>query len=143
MACADVNEVVRAAATAITSAASTRAEERFVVMSPEQARGSVADKRADVWAFGAVVYEMLSGERAFAGDTISDTLASVLKSEPAWQTLPVDVPARLRRLLRSCLAKDPKRRLRDIGDARLQIDDLIANPSEDSEARPIVKPPSP
>ncbi len=95
-------------------------------MSPEQARGQAADKRSDIWAFGVVVFEMLAGQRLFVGDTISDTLASVLKTEPDWRALPAAVPARLRGLLRWCLEKNPKRRLRDIGDARVQIEDLIA-----------------
>jgi hypothetical protein len=95
-------------------------------MSPEQARGQIADKRADIWAFGVVVFEMLTGHRPFAGDTISDTLASILKTEPDWRALPAATPPRLRALLRSCLEKNPKRRLRDIGDARPQIEDLIA-----------------
>jgi serine/threonine-protein kinase len=100
-------------------------------MSPEQARGNVADKRADIWAFGVVVFEMLTGDRLFAGETISDTLASVLKTEPNWRALPADLPPRLRGLLRWCLNKDRKRRLRDIGDARLQMEDLIAGAAEE------------
>ena len=103
-------------------------------MSPEQARGYVADKRADIWAFGVVVFEMLTGERAFTGDTVSDTLASVLKTDPNWRALPAAVPPRLRALLRWCLNKDPRRRLRDIGDARAQLDDLIAGASGDTDA---------
>ena len=87
-------------------------------MSPEQARGKPVDKRADVWAFGCVLYEMLSGRRAFEGETISDTLAAVLKTEPDWEALPAETPAPLRGLLRRCLAKDLKQRLRDVGDAR-------------------------
>jgi serine/threonine-protein kinase len=82
-------------------------------MSPEQARGSAVDKRADIWAFGCVLYEMLSGRHAFRGETTSDILAAVLKEEPDWSR----VPAQVRPLLRRCLVKDPKRRLRDIGDA--------------------------
>jgi hypothetical protein len=100
-------------------------------MSPEQARGYPADKRADIWAFGVVLFEMLSGRRLFVGETISDTLASVLKTEPDWHLLPSTVTARLRALLRWCLEKDPKRRLRDIGDARVQIDNLLAGTVED------------
>ena len=101
-------------------------------MSPEQARGNVADKRADIWAFGVVLFEMLTGDRLFTGETISDTLASVLKTEPNWRALPADLPPQLRGLLRWCLSKDPKRRLRDIGDARLQIEDLIAGAAEEA-----------
>ena len=87
-------------------------------MAPEQARGKPADKRADIWAFGVIVYEMTTGRRPFEGETVSESLAAVLKSEPDWQP----VPPELRRLLRSCLEKDPKKRLRDIGDWQRQLD---------------------
>ena len=90
-------------------------------MSPEQARGKSVDRRADIWAFGAVLYEMLAGKRPFVGDEISDTLASVLKEDPDWSALPADVPASLRRVLRRCLEKDPRNRLGWIGDARLEL----------------------
>ena len=90
-------------------------------MSPEQARGKSVDRRADIWAFGAVLYEMLAGKRTFVGDEISDTLASVLKEDPDWTALPADVPASLRRVLRRCLEKDPRNRLGWIGDARLEL----------------------
>ena len=80
-------------------------------MAPEQARGRAVDRRADIWAFGVVVYEMLSGRRAFDGDDISITLASVLKEDVRWEALPADLPAPLQRMLRRCLEKDPKRRL--------------------------------
>jgi serine/threonine-protein kinase len=92
-------------------------------MSPEQARGMTVDKRADIWAFGVVLYEMLTGRRLFAGETISDTLVAVLKEEPDWER----VPAKAQRLLRSCLEKDPKRRLRDIGDAWRSLEDAPAS----------------
>ena len=92
-------------------------------MSPEQARGKSVDRRADIWAFGVVFYEMLTGRRAFEGDDISITLASVLKEDVKWQALPADLPAALRRLLRRCLEKDPRRRLSAMGDARLELDD--------------------
>ena len=92
-------------------------------MSPEQARGRPADKRSDIWAFGAVLYEMLTGKRAFEGDEISDTLASILKSDPDWGALPADTPHSIRRVLRRCLEKDPRRRTHDIADARLDLDD--------------------
>jgi serine/threonine-protein kinase len=88
-------------------------------MSPEQARGKTVDKRADIWAFGVVLYEMLTGRRLFEGETISDTLAGVLTKEPDW----TGVPLKAQRLLKSCLEKEPKRRLRDIGDAWCLLDD--------------------
>ncbi len=95
-------------------------------MSPEQAKGRPVDRRADVWAFGVVLYEMLAGRRAFDGDDVSDVLASVLKSEPDWNALPADVPAPVRRLLRRCLEKDPRKRLRDIGEGMLQLEEALA-----------------
>jgi serine/threonine-protein kinase len=90
-------------------------------MSPEQAKGKAVDKRADIWAFGVVLYEMLTGERAFKGEDISDTLASVLKDTPALEGLPASTPPSLRRLLKRCLERDVKMRLRDIGEARVEI----------------------
>jgi eukaryotic-like serine/threonine-protein kinase len=87
-------------------------------MSPEQAKGKPVDKRTDIWAFGVVLYEMLTGRRLFQGETFSDTLSAVLKEEPDWN----QVPAKVRPLLRRCLEKDPKRRLRDIGDMELLLE---------------------
>ena len=96
-------------------------------MSPEQAKGRPVDRRADVWAFGAVFFEMLAGRRAFEGDDVSDVLASVLKMDPDWKALPADLPPAVQRLLRRCLEKDAKRRLRDIGEGMLQLDEgLVA-----------------
>jgi serine/threonine protein kinase/Tol biopolymer transport system component len=95
-------------------------------MSPEQARGKRVDKRADIWAFGCVVYELLSGKHCFNGETVSDTLASVLAREPEWENLPGDTPVFLRKLIERCLNKDPKLRLRDIGEARILIDRFMA-----------------
>ena len=92
-------------------------------MAPEQARGRVVDRRADVWAFGVVLYEMLAGRRAFEGEDISVTLANVIKDEVHWPALPADVPVPIRHLLRRCLEKDPRRRLRDIGEARVTLED--------------------
>ena len=89
-------------------------------MSPEQARGKPVDKRADIWAFGCVVYEMLTGHAVFAGTTVSDTIAAILGREPEWSALPSATPAPIRRLLHRCLQKDATRRLRDIGDARVR-----------------------
>jgi serine/threonine-protein kinase len=90
-------------------------------MSPEQARGKPVDKRADIWAFGAVLYEMLTGQRPFAGRDVSETLAAVIQSNPDWDALPGDAPPYLNALLRRCLEKDPRERLRDIGDVRLAM----------------------
>jgi Tol biopolymer transport system component len=90
-------------------------------MSPEQARGKAVDKRADIWSFGVVLYEMLSGRRLFMGETVSDVLASVLKTDPDLRTLGAEVPAQVRTLLRRCLERDLKLRLRDIGEARIAL----------------------
>ena len=90
-------------------------------MSPEQARGLETDKRSDIWAFGVLLWEMLSGRKLFAGDTVSDVMASVLKTEIDLDALPEDTPVAVRRLLHRCLERDPNQRLRDIGDARLEL----------------------
>ena len=95
-------------------------------MAPEQARGRMVDRRADIWAFGLVLFEMLSGVRPFGGETISETIAAIIKDPPSWTALPEGLPTRLQALLRRTLEKDPKRRLRDIGDARLELEDLAA-----------------
>jgi hypothetical protein len=92
-------------------------------MSPEQARGKPVDKRADIWAFGVVFYEMLTGEQLFGGETITDTLASVVKDAPDLNKLPPGTPPHIRRLLERCLRKDPNTRMRDIGEARLMLDE--------------------
>jgi serine/threonine protein kinase len=92
-------------------------------MSPEHARGDHTDARADVWAFGCVLYEMLTGARAFGHDTLPETLAAILESEPDWNLVPANAPAGIRRLLRRCLEKDPHRRLHAIADARIEIED--------------------
>jgi serine/threonine protein kinase/Tol biopolymer transport system component len=93
-------------------------------MSPEQARGLPVDKRTDIWAFGCVLYEMLTGHVAFPGDTISDSIAKILEREPDWSALPSATPESIRRLLLRCLGKDPKRRVRDIGDVRIEIETI-------------------
>jgi serine/threonine-protein kinase len=98
-------------------------------MSPEQARGKPLDKRTDVWSFGCVLYETLTGRQAFSGETVSDTLVAILGREPDWQALPAGTPAKIRDLLRRCLQKDPARRLRDIGDARIEIEEALAEPA--------------
>ena len=92
-------------------------------MSPEQARGKSVDRRGDVWAFGAVLYEMLAGRKAFEGETVSDTLAAVLTRDPDWNALPSGTPASVRRVLKRCLDRDPRTRLHDIADARLEMDE--------------------
>ena len=94
-------------------------------MSPEQVRGLPVDKRTDIWAFGAVLYEMLTGRELFPGETMSDKLAAALKTEPDWNALPLETPLAIRRLLRRCLERDRKNRLQDIGDARLEIDEAL------------------
>jgi serine/threonine-protein kinase len=105
-------------------------------MSPEQARGKPVDKRADIWAFGVVMYELLTGRMLFGGgETVSDSLAAVLTKEPDWNVLPKDTPAHIRCLLERCLRKDPKLRLRDIGDARLAIDEPEPAPPADESSR--------
>jgi eukaryotic-like serine/threonine-protein kinase len=103
-------------------------------MSPEQARGKLVDKRTDIWAFGCVLFEMLSGKMAFEGDTITDTIAAILERDPDWSSLPADTPRAARRLLRRCLEKEPKQRMRDIGDARVEIEQMIQAPNDDLDA---------
>jgi serine/threonine protein kinase len=95
-------------------------------MSPEQAKGRPTDKRSDVWAFGCVLYEMITGMRAFGGEDISDTLATILKGAPDWTALPANTPATISKLLRRCLAKDAGERIHDIADARLDVRDALA-----------------
>jgi Tol biopolymer transport system component len=94
-------------------------------MAPEQAKGKSVDKRADIWAFGVVLYEMLSGRAAFAGDTVTDIIVAVVTREPDWTALPAGTPASMRKLLARCLEKDPMRRVRDIGDVRFELHDTI------------------
>jgi eukaryotic-like serine/threonine-protein kinase len=103
-------------------------------MSPEQARGAPVDKRADIWAFGCVLYEMLAGRTAFGGDTATDTIAAVLERVPDWSALPASTPASIVQLLERCLAKDSRQRLRDIGEARVVIDTEIDRPSAERVA---------
>jgi Tol biopolymer transport system component len=104
-------------------------------MPPEQARGKSVDKRADIWAFGCVLYELLVGRVAYPGDTVSETIAAVLEREPDWSAVPEQTPATVRRLLRRCLEKDPTRRLRDIGDAKLDLEEAAAR-SDDGGTPP-------
>jgi serine/threonine-protein kinase len=99
-------------------------------ISPEQAKGKAVDKRGDIWAFGCVLYEMLTGQRVFKGETVTETLAAVLRVEPEWNALPVSTPAAIRRLLQRCLEKDLKRRLQAIGEARFTIDETLSGATE-------------
>jgi serine/threonine-protein kinase len=103
-------------------------------MSPEQARGRKVDRRADMWAFGCLLYELLTGKRAFGGDTISDTLAAVLKETPDWSALPDGTPVGVRRLLRRCLEKDPRKRWNDAADARLELEEALSETPEEAAA---------
>ena len=98
-------------------------------MSPEQARGKPVDARTDIWAFGCVLYEMVTGQLAFSGETESDTVAAVLNRDPDWLALPADTPESVRRLLRRCLEKDAKRRVHHIADARIELEDTLAHPA--------------
>ena len=104
-------------------------------MSPEQAKGRQADKRSDIWAFGCVLYEMLTGQRAFKGDDVADTLAAVLRQDIDWTALPASTPASVRRLIARCLDRDVRRRLRDIGEARIVLDDPAALARRDAGER--------
>jgi Tol biopolymer transport system component len=101
-------------------------------MSPEQAKGRAVDRRTDIWAFGCIVYEMLSGRRPFEGEGISEVLAAVIMAPIAFEALPPSVPPRLTRLVRRCLERDPRRRLRDIGEARLALEDIQAGRADDA-----------
>ena len=100
-------------------------------MSPEQVRGQAVDNRADIWAFGCVLYEMLSGRRAFQGDEVSDILAGILRDDPAWDALPASTPQSVRQLVRRCLEKDRRERLQAIGDARLEISEALTRRTDD------------
>jgi eukaryotic-like serine/threonine-protein kinase len=105
-------------------------------MSPEQAKGKKVDRRADIWAFGVVLFETLTGRRLFEGDSTAETLATVMMTEPKWESLPADVPPSIRKLLSRCLEKDPKRRLQAIGEARIAIEETLSG----AEARPPLSP---
>ena len=100
-----------------------------VYMSPEQAKGKPADKRSDIWAFGCVLYEMLTGRRAFDGEDLTDVIAAVVRGEPDWTALPSDVPAHVRTLIKGCLEKDRKARLGDIAVVRYLLDHGTVTPA--------------
>src|SRR5438876_1792718 len=102
-------------------------------MSPEQVRGKAVDKQTDIWAFGCLMYELLTGKHAFHRETLTDTIAAVLERDPDWQALPPATPAAVRDLLRRCLQKDKDRRLRDIGDARIEIEETLAGSTAEFE----------
>src|SRR6188768_2525670 len=106
-------------------------------MAPEQARGKTVDRRADIWAFGVVLYEMLTGRRMFEGETISDTIAAILTRSPDFNALPANTPSSVRHLLARCLDRDPKQRLRDIGEARIMLDAKMAPPAPAEPAAPV------
>ena len=110
-------------------------------MSPEQARGKTLDKRTDIWSFGCVLYEMLTGRAVFGGDTLSDTIANVLDRDPQWATLPGGTPPAVRKLLRRCLDKDPRERLHDVADARWEIAESLGTPDTDTSQVVGVAPP--
>ena len=110
-------------------------------MSPEQAKGKPIDKRTDIWAFGCVLYEMLTGRRAFAGETVTEVLARILERDPDFTRLPANISPRLVRLLRRCLEKDARRRLRDIGEVRFELEEAPEAPSDAQvSAPPSVRP---
>jgi serine/threonine protein kinase len=112
-------------------------------MSPEQACGKDTDYRTDIWSFGCIMYEMLTGNIPFEGETATDTVARILEREPDWQALPQDTPTNIRTLLRRCLEKDPRRRLRDIGDAAIEIRESLAPPATATAAALATPAPSP
>src|SRR5688572_18688305 len=109
-------------------------------MAPEQARGKAVDRRADIWAFGCVLYEMLTGRRAFEGDEVTDTLAGILRGEPSWDALPASTPRPIERLVRRCLQKDPRERLQAIGDARIALSEVMSGRVEDATATVVGQP---
>ncbi|HTG61308.1 MAG TPA: protein kinase, partial [Terriglobia bacterium] len=114
-------------------------------MSPEQARGKMVDRRCDIWSFGAVLFEMLSGKQAFPGEDVSQTLAAVIMKEPDWRVLPDHLPAQVERLARRCLTKDPRSRLQAIGDARIVIEEALAGTPDVGAVRepPVQSAPTP
>ena len=112
-------------------------------MSPEQARGKPVDQRADIWAFGCVLFEMLTARRPFAGDEVPDVLANVLARDPEWHALPAATPPAVRRLIARCLTKDPRERLHHIADVRLELQEALAPPGADDVTGTVARPPKP
>ena len=110
-------------------------------MSPEQARGRPLDERTDIWSFGAILYECFTGQSLFGGESAADSLGAILHRDPDWDALPSATPPTMRLLLRRCLQKDRRRRLHDIADARIELDEVIANPSH--AASDLIDPASP
>jgi eukaryotic-like serine/threonine-protein kinase len=106
-------------------------------MSPEQAKGKPVDRRADIWAFGVVLFELLAGRLLYAGETVNETIANVITQPPDWNALPAATPAPVRRLLRRCLEKDPRSRYQSAGDVRVEIDEILSGASP-SDSGPIV-----
>ncbi len=106
-------------------------------MSPEQTRGLPVDKRSDIWSFGCVLYEMLTGRYPFTGSSPSDLVVAILERDPYWTALPATTPVRVRWLLRRCLEKDPDRRLHDVADARIELDDAITQPDSGGGSAPV------
>ena len=105
-------------------------------MAPEQAKGKPVDRRADIWALGVVLFEMLTGRSLYEGETVTETIAHVITQPPSWDRLPESLPAPVRRLLRRCLEKDPRNRLQSAGDARIEIDEILSGAPEDDVLAP-------
>jgi serine/threonine protein kinase len=127
----DLSQAPTLAATAIGEAVMVGTP---AYMSPEQARGQAVDKRTDIWGYGCILYELLTGRGAFSGATISDVIAAVLEREPKWEALPQGTPRAIEHLLKKCLEKDVRRRLRDVGDARIALEDWLSSPTPEEPA---------
>jgi Tol biopolymer transport system component len=127
----------RASATTVEASREGLIAGTVAYMSPEQARGKAVDRRTDIWSFGCVLYEMLTARPLFAGETSHDTIAAILERDPEWDALPAHTPENIRRLLARCLEKDPRRRLRDIGDARLEIEEALGALSSPPARAPV------